>query len=53
MGNNSNKATEKIKTHIFVCLFENRVVHEIMWKNIVKPDRPQMTIWRMRIVCYT
>jgi hypothetical protein len=23
-----------------------------MWKNIVKPDRPQMTIiWRMRFVC--
>jgi hypothetical protein len=20
-----------------------------MWKNIVKPDRPQMTIWRRRI----
>jgi len=22
-----------------------------MWKNIVEPDRPQMTIWRMRIAC--
>jgi hypothetical protein len=21
-----------------------------MWKNIVEPDRPQMTIWRVRIV---
>jgi len=21
------------------------------WKNIVQPDRPQMTIWRMRISC--
>jgi hypothetical protein len=30
-------------------LFENRAVYEIMWKNIVQPDRPQMTIWRMRI----
>jgi hypothetical protein len=20
-----------------------------MWKNAVKPDRPQMTVWRMRI----
>jgi hypothetical protein len=29
--------------------FENRVVYEIMWKNIVKPGRPQMTIWSMRI----
>ena len=25
------------------------VVYEIMWKNIVQPDRQQMTIWRMRI----
>jgi len=24
---------------------------EIMWKNIVQPDRSQMTIWRMRFVC--
>jgi hypothetical protein len=23
-----------------------------MWKNIVEPDRPQMTIWRMRILCW-
>ena len=22
-----------------------------MWKNMVNPDRPQMTIWRMRIAC--
>jgi hypothetical protein len=24
--------------------FENRAVYEIMWKNAVDPDRPQMTI---------
>jgi hypothetical protein len=29
-------------------LFENRAVYEVMWKNIVEPDRQQMTIWRMR-----
>ena len=23
-----------------------------MWKNIVERDRPQMTIWRMRIACW-
>jgi hypothetical protein len=22
-----------------------------MWKNMVQPDRPQMTIWRMRLAC--
>ena len=31
---------------------ENRAVYEIMWKNIVEPDRPQMTIRRMRIACW-
>jgi len=29
--------------------FENRAVSEIMWKNTVEPERPQMTIWRLRI----
>jgi len=23
-----------------------------MWKNTVKPDMPQMTIWRMHIACW-
>ena len=27
-------------------------VYEIRWKNIVEPDRPQITIWRMRIACW-
>jgi len=30
-------------------LFENSAFYDIMWQNIVQPDRPQMTIWRMRI----
>jgi len=28
--------------------FENRAVCEIMWKNTVDPDRPLMTVERMR-----
>jgi hypothetical protein len=28
----------------FFFFFENRTVYEIMWKNIVEADRPQMTI---------
>jgi hypothetical protein len=32
--------------------FENRAVYEIMWKNTVEPDRPQMIKWRMRIACW-
>jgi len=30
---------------------ENHTVYEIMWKNIVQPGRPQMTVWRMIIAC--
>ena len=32
--------------------FLNRVVCEIMWKNIIERSRLQMTIWRMRIACW-
>jgi hypothetical protein len=32
--------------------FENRVVYEIMWKNFVERNGPQMTIWHMRIACW-
>jgi len=48
------KVVEKIKTHfVFSSFFcANRAVYEIMWKNFVGPDRPQMAIWRMCIVCW-
>jgi hypothetical protein len=32
--------------------FENRAVNEIMCKNIVELDRPQMTVWHMHIACW-
>ena len=28
---------------------KNLAVYEVMWKYFVQPDRPQMTIWLMRI----
>ena len=31
---------------------ENHAVYEIMWKNIVQPDRPKMTTWRTCISCW-
>ena len=43
------------ETYIFgstAFMFENGVVYEIMWKNIVERSRPQMTIWRMHIACW-
>jgi len=32
--------------------FENHAVYEIIWKNVVERGRSQITIWRMRIVCW-
>ena len=48
------KVAEKIKTHILcsIFFFENCAFYKVMWKNIVKPDTPQITIWRMQIACW-
>jgi hypothetical protein len=46
-----NQNTRFIFSNFFFFL-ENRAVYEIMWKNIVEPDRPQMTVWSMRIACW-
>ena len=45
------KVLEKIRKHILcsITFFENRVVREIMWKNIVEPGRPQITRCIIRI----
>ena len=45
------KIVEEMETHIYIqnALFKNSFVCEIMWKNMVDPDRPQVSIWRMRI----
>jgi hypothetical protein len=46
MRNVSDKVVQKIKTHFMFNNFfsENRAVYEIMWKNMVEPNRPKMTI---------
>jgi hypothetical protein len=53
MGNVSDKrCRENQNTHfVFNRFFLNRAVYDVMQKNIVEPDRPQMTIWRMSIAC--
>jgi hypothetical protein len=39
------KVVERIETHIkFSNIFENRVFYEIMWKNMIEPDGPQIRI---------
>jgi hypothetical protein len=50
------KVVEKLETRI-LCFANppspaNCAVYEIMWKSMVDPGRPQMTIERMRIACW-
>jgi len=50
------EVTEKIATHLlcsitFFVLPENSAVCEIMWRSILEPNRPPMTIWCTRIAC--
>jgi hypothetical protein len=46
------KFVEKIKTHfIFYIFSENCFVYEIMWKNIVEPDRPRWQYNRTHADC--
>jgi hypothetical protein len=37
---------------MFITFFFNCAICERMWKNIVEPDSPQMTIWRMYFACW-
>jgi hypothetical protein len=48
------KVVEKIKAHILcsITFFDIYAIYGIMWKNIVEPGRPQMTVWRMCIACW-
>jgi hypothetical protein len=50
------KVVDKIKTHILCSITffsENRVVYEIMWKNMVDPDMLHNNITRrMRTACW-
>ena len=43
-----NQNTRFMSSNFF---FENLIVYEITWKNILEPDRPQM-LWRTRVSCY-
>jgi len=55
MRNISYKFVDEIKTHILCStyfFFRKWCLCEIKWKNIIQPDRPQMTMWLMRIACW-
>jgi hypothetical protein len=45
---------KKIKAHMLfsITFFFNYVICEVKWRNILEPDRPQVTIWRMHIASW-
>jgi hypothetical protein len=46
------KKSKQILCSINVFHSKNHAIYEIMWKNMVYPDRPKMALWRMRIACW-
>jgi hypothetical protein len=52
MINGSNKNCRENQNTKFILFFENHAFYEIMFKYIVEQDRPQITIWHMRIACW-
>ena len=41
---------ERTKTHNLCSITfpENRIFYEVMWKNMIEPDRPQATLYQWR-----
>ena len=55
MKNAVEKVVEKIKTRFIFSNFffsEKRALYEITRRNVVEPNSPQMTIWRVGITCW-
>ena len=50
MRNVSDESCREIQ-NTFCVQIDYRAVYEIVPENMVEPDRPQMTIWRMRVAC--
>ena len=46
------KLYRKSKYTFLLTFSKSLVFYDIMWENIVQPDRTQMTIWRMRSACW-
>jgi hypothetical protein len=36
----------------YTTFLENLAIYEIIWRNAVEPDMPQMATWGMRIACW-
>jgi len=54
MRNVSDKSyTGRQNTHFMFSIFsKDGAIFEIMWKNMVELNKPQMSIWCMHFVCW-
>ena len=51
----SGKSCREKSKHVYYVhslFFINLTIYDLMWKNVVELDMPQMTIWHMRIACW-
>ena len=56
MSKFSDTIMQKIKTHVLYTLIffaHIAAICEITWKNMFEPNKPHMTIWRVRLTCWT
>jgi len=50
---NDKICRENQNTHFtFSEFLKNCAIYEIIYKNMVEPDRPQIIVWHMRIACW-
>jgi hypothetical protein len=49
---NENEKCFRCKLYFKWPFFENRAVYEIMSKHEVELERPQVTLWHMRVACW-
>jgi len=52
MRNVSDRRCRENQKVFYVIFLENLALYEIIWKNILQPGMPQMTIWLMYIACW-
>ena len=52
VSSKSRRENQNILCLVAFFFFENRAIYEIMWKNLVEPDRQHVVLCRVPIACY-
>jgi len=51
ISDKNSRENQNTDIRVIIFVFENSTFYEIMWENIVQPDRPPMKIWLMLFPC--